>query len=417
MRVVLAPDSFKGSLTAHEVVEIWTQALAAVFPNATPLPFPMGDGGEGTLEVLCPDPKELRSYFVADPTGAIVSARWGLCPETPPTAVVEVAEVVGYGLVRGERNPYRFGTSGIGQLLRHFLDQGIRRVLFGLGGTATVDGGMGFLMALGARFFDASGQELPPVAASLFRVDRVDLTGLDPRLQECELVALVDVAAPLLGPEGAVFLYGPQKGVPQKDLDEFDRRMKRFAELLLRARGGAREDLPTHPGAGAAGGLGFALAFLGARLLLGADAIAERIGLPRAIADADFVLTGEGQSDAQTLQGKVPIAVARFAAAQGKPVFLLSGSLGEGANELLPYFACLQAAVSRPAPLGELLPRAAEDLYEAAVRLFHCISWREKAEAFGHRLPSTRTPLKPADLKTTDPFRRTMDSEVKVRGS
>ncbi|MBT9253905.1 MAG: glycerate kinase [Brockia lithotrophica] len=173
--------------------------------------------------------------------------------------------------------------------------------------------------------------------------------------------------------------------MPQKDLQELDRRMKRFATLLLRARAEAREDLLAFPGAGAAGGLGFALALLGARLFPGADTIAERIGLPRAIADADFVLTGEGQSDVQTLQGKVPIAVARLASAQGKPVFLLSGSLGEGANELLPYFACLQAAVARPTTLAELLPRAGEDLYEAAVRLFHCIARRENTGRLGQR--------------------------------
>ncbi|MBT9252798.1 MAG: glycerate kinase [Brockia lithotrophica] len=383
MRVVLAPDSFKGSLTAREVAEIWARALAAVLPAATALLRPMADGGEGTLDVLCPDPQNRRTQPVSGPTGEIVDARWGLCPEAPPTAVVEVAEVVGYSRVRGERNPYRFGTSGIGQLLRHILDRGIRRILIGLGGTATVDGGMGLLAALGAKFFDASGHELPPVAASLFRVDRVDLTGVDLRLRESELIALVDVSAPLLGPEGAVFLYGPQKGVPRKDLEDLDRHMKRFALLLLRARGEAPEDLLASPGAGAAGGLGFALALLGARLLPGAEAIAERIGLPRAIADADFVLTGEGQSDVQTLQGKVPIAVARLAAAQGKPAFLLSGSLGEGANALLPYFACLQTAVARPATFAELLPRAAEDLYEAAVRLFHCVVWREKTGTSG----------------------------------
>jgi len=388
VHVLLAPDAFKGSLSAQEVAEIWTRALAMVFPEATAILRPMADGGEGTLDVLCPHARNQRVHSVLDPTGEPILARWGLLSDKPLTAVIEVAEVVGYALSLNIRNPYTLGTSGVGILLRHILDQGIRRILIGLGGTTTVDGGLGMLTALGGKFWDATGCELPPVAASLSRIEHVDLSGLDPRLQESELIALADVTAPLLGSEGATVVYGPQKGVPPEDLEALDQYMERYALLLLRnlLEQNAKsslflrnpQELLAYPGTGAAGGLGFAFALLGAQLVPGAETIAKYIDLPRAIADADFVVTGEGQSDPQTLQGKVPLVVSRLAAARGKPTFLLSGSLGEGANALLPYFACLQTAVARPATLAEILPRAAEDLYEAAIRLFHCIAWRKK---------------------------------------
>ena len=366
MRIVIAPDSFKESLSAPEVAQALARGWAQVFPDAELLLRPMADGGEGTVDaVLAAGGGERRELTVQGSLGAPVRAHWGLLPDG--TAVLEMAAASGLHLVpRAGRDPSRASSHGTGELLRAALDAGARRIVLGLGGSATNDGGAGLLQALGARLLDAHGAPLPPGGAALAQLARLELADLDPRLLQVAVEVAADVDNPLCGPQGASAVFGPQKGASPAQVAALDAALAHFARIAASALG---VDHSGEPGVGAAGGLGFAArAFLGARMRPGLEWVAELGGLAEALQGAELVLTGEGRLDAQSLHGKTPVGVARLAAQAGVPVVALVGSLGEGYERA--YAAGIGAAFSlAPGPLSleEALAGTAREL-EARAR-------------------------------------------------
>lgn len=327
LQVLICPDSFKGSLSSPAVADAMAQGVRVVAPGARIVCIPMADGGEGTAERITRAlDGEWRSVKVHGPDGATVEASWGWIP-TQKMAVIEVASACGLNLVAPQqRDPWRFDTHGVGELLRHTLDLGAQKILIGLGGSGTNDAGTGMLSALGVRFLDMDGKSLVPTPDGLKTLDRVDFSQLDARLGQIELICLTDVDNPLTGPDGATAVFGPQKGLTASDITEMDARLGHIAHHIeasrkLRCATGA-------PGMGAAGGLGFALgAVLGATRQRGSEYLADLLGLDSAIETADLVLTGEGALDAQTAQGKVVAEVLRRARYFGKPVICIAGSV------------------------------------------------------------------------------------------
>ncbi|HTO19960.1 MAG TPA: glycerate kinase [Pseudomonas sp.] len=348
MKIVIAPDSFKGSLAAPQVAEAIARGWQAVFPAAECLLRPMADGGEGTVDaVLAAAGGERRTCTVSGPLGTPVEAHWGWLDDG--TAVIEMAAASGlHQVAADQRDIPRACSQGTGELIRQALDAGARHIILGLGGSATNDGGAGLLRALGVRLLDSAGQPLAPGGAALARLAEIDLSRLDPRLAQVPVLVAADVDNPLCGPHGASAVFGPQKGASPEQVRLLDAALTHYAERMAATLG---TDHSTEPGAGAAGGLGFAArALLGARFRPGIAVVAELCGLAEAVQGADLVITGEGRLDAQTLHGKTPLGVARIAHAAGVPVIALAGSLGEGYQRL--YAAGLSAAFSlAPGPI------------------------------------------------------------------
>ena len=366
MRIVIAPDSFKGSLSALAVAAAMERGVRSVYPDAEVVKVPVADGGEGTVEALVEATGgELRTERVRGPLGEPVEARWGVLGDRR-TAVVEMAAASGLPLVpRERRDPRVTSTFGTGELLRAALDAGLRRAVVGIGGSATNDGGAGMARALGVRFMDAFGAELPEGGASLARLARIDVAGLDPRLSAAEILVACDVDNPLTGPRGASAVYGPQKGATPDMVAELDGALRRYAEV---AREATSRDVASLPGAGAAGGLGAGLLFFTpARLRPGVEIVLEATGFEERVRGADLVLTGEGRTDFQTAMGKAPVGVAAAAKRHGVPVVCLSGGLGPGADDVLAKgIDALASAVPGPMTLEEAMAGGAA-LVEAAV--------------------------------------------------
>ncbi|UVM59240.1 glycerate kinase [Pseudomonas sp. B21-010] len=329
MKIVIAPDSFKDSLSAQGVADAIALGLAEVWPDAQLIKCPMADGGEGTVEsVLAACHGEWRHTRVRGPLGVAVEARWGWLAESR-TAIIEMAEASGLQLVPPEqRDACSSSTYGTGELIRAALDEGAGRVILAIGGSATNDAGAGAMQALGVVLLDVQGQPLPPGGLALANLSHIDLSDLDPRLARVSFEIAADVDNPLCGPHGASVIFGPQKGASASQVQALDRALGHFAEHCARA---LNKDVRDEPGSGAAGGLGFAAkAFLGAQFRTGVDVVAQLTGLAEAVNGADLVITGEGRFDAQTLRGKTPFGVARIARQHGVPVVVIAGTLGEG---------------------------------------------------------------------------------------
>jgi glycerate kinase len=336
MKIIIAPDSFKDSLSAQGVADAIAQGLAEVWPDAQLIKCPMADGGEGTVEsVLAACNGQWRRARVRGPLGAAVEARWGWLPDSG-TAIIEMAEASGLQLVPpGQRDACSSSTFGTGELIRAALDEGAGRVILAIGGSATNDGGAGAMQALGVALLDAQGQSLPPGGLALGKLARIDLSELDPRLAGVRFEIAADVDNPLCGPHGASAVFGPQKGASAEQVQQLDRALGHFAEHCAQA---LHRDVRDEPGSGAAGGLGFAAkAFLQAQFRTGVEVVAQLTGLAEAINGADLVITGEGRFDAQTLRGKTPFGVARIARRQGVPVVVIAGTLGEGYQALYEH--------------------------------------------------------------------------------
>ncbi len=328
MRIVIAPDSFKESLSAREVTAAIARGWCRVRGDDCLHLLPMADGGEGSCDAIhAAIGGAWIESRVCGPDLVPRVARWLLLPAAdgrPVTAVIEMAAASGLeGLAPERRNPRLTTTQGTGELVLAALDRGCRRIVLGIGGSATNDGGAGFATALGVRFLDAEGMELEPGGAALRRLARIDAEELDPRLAATAIQVACDVDNPLTGPRGASVVYGPQKGADPDMVSELDCSLAHYARILEAACG---RQLADCPGAGAAGGLGAALlAFTPARLLRGVDLVADLVGLDRAIAVSDLVITGEGSIDAQTAHGKCAWGVARRAHDSGVPVIALGG--------------------------------------------------------------------------------------------
>ena len=369
MNVLVAPDSFKGSLTALRVAEAIERGVRQVFPDARVVKVPIADGGEGTVDalVVATGGRVLESE-VTGPLGEPVRARWGVLGGGG-AAVIEMAAASGLPLVpRDRRDPRYTTTRGTGDLVRAALDAGLERLVVGIGGSATNDGGTGMARALGVRFLDAEGRDLPEGGAALARLSRIDLSGLDPRVRALDLMVACDVDNPLTGPRGASAVYGPQKGATPAIVAELDAALARYAEVARAATG---RDAATLPGAGAAGGLGAGLLFFTpARLRPGVEIVLETTRFDDLVKGADLVVTGEGRTDFQTAMGKAPVGVAAAAKRHGVPVVCLAGGLGEGADDVLAKGVdALASTVPGPMGLEEAVARGAGLVEAAAARM------------------------------------------------
>ena len=328
MKIVIAPDSFKESLTALEVAEAIEAGLKKVLPDAEYVKVPMADGGEGTVQSLV-DATEGRliSAEVRAPLGNKVRAEFGLSGDGR-TAIIEMAAASGLHLVPSEkRNPLHTTSYGTGELILAALDEGVEKIIVGIGGSATNDGGAGMLQALGALLLDANNQPIGAGGGCLQDLAAIDLSGLDKRLADVEIVVACDVDNPLCGEKGASAVFGPQKGATAEMVQALDSGLQHFAALAARDLG---LDIQSPAGAGAAGGMGGGVLLLpDARLQAGVKIVMEAVGLAEKVQDADLVITGEGRMDAQSVHGKTPIGVAHTAKAFGKPVIAIVGCLRE----------------------------------------------------------------------------------------
>ena len=368
MRVVVAPDKFKGSLSAPEAARAMARGVAAAVPAAAIDVVPMADGGEGTVEALVAATSgSSREAVVAGPLGEPVRARFGMLGDGH-TAVLEMATASGLALVpRDRRDPSRTSTRGTGELLLAAVEAGARRVVVGIGGSATNDGGAGLGQALGYRLLDAEGREIGPGGGALDRLAAIDASGRDPRLEGVEVAVACDVDNPLCGPRGASAVYGPQKGADPAMVAALDRNLDHLARVLERDLGVSVRDLP---GAGAAGGLGAGLvAFASGRLEPGIALVIRAVGLADRLRDADLCLTGEGALDASSAFGKTPIGVARLARSLGCPTIALAGMVGEGAAAVLEQgIDAFFSICPGPITLDEALARGATLLEHASAQ-------------------------------------------------
>lgn len=379
MRIVLAPDSFKGSLSAPEVCAALARGLLRAIPHAQIAMRPMADGGEGTLDAVLasvPTGAHRETARVTGAGGEPVEAAFGLLRhDGTDTAVIEVAQVVGITDAAAMRVPVRArSTRGLGELLRLLLDRGIRRFMVGLGGSSTNDGGSGLLAALGAELIGDSGAPVEATPEGLVRLARIAVTSFDARIAQCDIRIMSDVNNPLNGALGATAIFGPQKGVLAADVDAIDATLAAYARLAESAFGRSVAD---GPGAGAAGGLGFALQLVGGTMQSGAEVMCDLVGLDAALAQADWALTGEGRSDRQTLLAKAPFVVARHAAAHGVPVTLVSGSVDPSSLDALSaHFAGCFGLPDGPLELSACIAQAAALLEARAASLGRLIAAR-----------------------------------------
>lgn len=364
MKVLIAPQEFKGTLTAAQAGVAISRGFASVHDHAEIEVVPIADGGAGTVDVLLSAEEGVaQETRVTDPLGRPVLARWALI-DSGATAVIEMAAASGLTLVaRGERSPLTAHTYGTGELIRAALDASPTRILVGAGGSATCDGGVGAASALGVAFLDETGRHLPLGPKHLHRLAKIDRTGMDPRLKHVRLEVLTDVRNPLLGDEGTARVYGPQKGADPDQVDELDGLLRQLARV---AREGAPTATEAEAGAGAAGGLAFGLrSFCGAQLRRGFDVVSEALGLFAKVNECDLVLTGEGQLDTQTAYFKGPYALGRLAKMQKKRVVLFAGSMLGGSSGVRDAFDEVvvvgRGKIAEPA-------RAAQELEDAVTR-------------------------------------------------
>lgn len=374
VKIILAPDAFKESLTAKEVCQAMAAGISRVLPQAELIQVPMADGGEGTVQSLV---DATRGSFIECQVngpfpGHQVSARYGLLGDGQ-TAVIEMAAASGLQLVsEDQRNPWLTTTYGTGQLIVDALDHGVRRIIIGIGGSATNDGGAGMAQALGVRFLSDTGTEIMQGGGGLKDLVRIDLAGLDPRLQEVEIVVASDVTNPLTGPQGAAHVFARQKGADEAMVLALDQNLAHYARIIERDLG---LDVANQAGAGAAGGLGAGLlAFTGAHLEKGVDLVFDQVKLLEQARGADYIFTGEGGMDFQTKFGKAPQGVAKIGRQLGIPVIALAGNLGEGIECLYEEgMTAIFSVVSGPCMLSDALTNGAQNIQRTSENIARLI--------------------------------------------
>ncbi|NLB88763.1 MAG: glycerate kinase [Syntrophomonadaceae bacterium] len=372
MKIVIAPDSFKGSLTAKQVADAIETGIKKVDQDIEIIKVPVADGGEGTVEaILTSVGGEIIEATVKDPLLNDITASYGILKDEQ-TAVIEMAAASGLVLVpNSKRNPWFTTTYGTGQLFVDALDRGCRKFIVGLGGSATNDGGSGFLKALGVHFLDIDGNDTGYGGQSLVPIHTIDISKLDKRIQECEIIVACDVTNPLCGPHGASAVYGPQKGADPEMVNTLDKALYAYGKLLEKAFGIPVLEVP---GSGAAGGFGAALISLGAKLNPGIDIITKVAELEKKLIGADLVITGEGSIDFQTAFGKTPSGVAELANKFNIPVIALTGNIGERVEELYDKgFDSIFAICDGPMSLDESMSKAEKLLIETSERIIRLI--------------------------------------------
>lgn len=327
-KCVVVPDSFKGSLDSQEICQIAKESIHRFFPDCEVVALPVADGGEGTVECFLQAMEGRRvTIEVQGPFGEPVQASYAQLGET---AVVEMAQAAGLPMVEGRANPAKASTYGVGQLIRHAVEQGAKQVILGLGGSATNDGGCGCAAALGVRFLDDNKREFVPVGGTLERIREIDVSGARALLGSCGITAMCDIENPMHGPSGAAYIFGPQKGADEAMVCELDRQLRCLDQAINRCLG---LQVAQEKGAGAAGAFGAgALAFLNARLKPGIQAVLDIVGFEKHLQGADAVFTGEGKIDGQSLRGKVVIGVSQRAMKMGVPVYAVVGDVGDDAS-------------------------------------------------------------------------------------
>ena len=376
MKIILAPDSFKGSLTSLEVAEAMESGIRRALPDADCTRIPMADGGEGTVQsLLAAVGGELISCSVKGPAGQKVAAAYGMLADGG-SAVIEMAAASGLALVSGRsKNPLNTTSYGTGELIRDALDRGARKIILGIGGSATNDGGTGMAQALGVVFRDADGRIIREKGAGgmLHKIEAVDLTGLHAGLRRAQVLVACDVDNPLTGENGASRVFAPQKGADEAMVQTLDANLKHLAGVIERELG---VDVDRVPGAGAAGGMGAGLlVFAGAELQRGIEIISKATSIETHLRSADLVLTGEGSVDFQTAFGKTPAGIARLAAEYGVPVVAIGGGLADDAGEVFNHgIGGLEPAVARDMPLDEALANSREYIANAAERVIRLIT-------------------------------------------
>jgi glycerate kinase len=381
MRIVIAPDSFKGSLTAWEVAERIESGINQVWPEAEIVKIPIADGGEGTVQALVRTTQgTIVPMDVLGPLGLTTRAYFGILGDGS-TAVVEMAVASGLPLVpKDKRNPLITTTYGTGQLIKGALDKGCKKLIIGIGGSATNDGGAGMAQALGVKLLDAQGRELGFGGGQLPKLATIDHRGIDPRIADVDIVVACDVDNPLCGGRGASAVYGPQKGATVDMVGELDAALYHYSEIIERDLG---KDVRDMPGAGAAGGLGAGLiAFLGAKLRPGIDIVLEATDFLTKVSTADLVITGEGKMDHQTACGKAPVGVARVAKQFGVPVIAIAGGIGDDADVLCDHgIDAFIDIIPYPMELEEAMKRGEFLLERATVRAIRMLQVGRKLGA------------------------------------
>lgn len=329
-KIIVTPDSFKGTMSSIEVCNIIEEGIKNIRPEMEVVKIPIADGGEGTIDAfLCALGGTRVHVKVKGPFFDEIEAFYGILPDGR-TAVIEMAAASGLPLAGERKNPCTTTTYGTGQLIADALDKGCRTIIMGLGGSATNDGGVGMAAALGVKFMDVNGNEIPLNGEGLELLYRIDLSGRDKRLDECKFMAACDVDNPLYGRNGAAYIYAAQKGADQPMIEYLDKNLKHYSDVLFEQLGA---DIGEIPGAGAAGGLGAGLiAFTGSELKPGIKIILDTVNFDSIISDADLIITGEGKIDGQSLRGKVPIGVAERAKSRNIPVIALVGDIGDDAD-------------------------------------------------------------------------------------
>ncbi|WP_313053219.1 glycerate kinase [Atlantibacter hermannii] len=362
MKIVIAPDSWKESLSALEVATAIEDGFRQIFPDAEVVKIPMADGGEGTVEAMVAATQgRIVTLSVTGPLGEPVEAFYGLSGDDKQ-AFIEMAAASGLESVPTARRDPRITTSwGTGELIRHALDAGVRHIIIGLGGSATNDGGAGMVQALGAGLLDAQGEQIAGGGEALSQLERIDTRRLDPRLAECRIEVACDVTNPLTGEEGATAVFGPQKGATPEMVRQLDEALTHYGKIIERD---LDKSVLTLKGGGAAGGMGVALyAFCGAELRQGVEIVTEALSLDAAVRHADLVITGEGRIDSQTIHGKVPIGVARVAKRYDIPVIGIAGSLTTDVGVVYDHgLDAIFSVIPRICTLDEALENAADNL-------------------------------------------------------
>ncbi len=384
MRIIIAPDSFKGSVSAVGTANAIEKGIRQVFQEAEIIKLPIADGGEGTVEALVTSTAgQIIEQNVVGPLGDMVKTFWGIMGDGE-TAVMEMAAASGLPLVpQGKRDPSITTTYGTGELIKAALDRGLRKIILGIGGSATNDGGSGVAQALGVKFLDASGQELPYGGGALANLDHVDISGIDVRLRDTTIMVACDVDNPLCGPKGAAAVYGPQKGATPEMVAQLDDALRHFAGKVQKVTG---RDVAEYPGAGAAGGLGAGLLFFtNAKLRPGVEIVLEAAGFEDVVKSAQLVITGEGCTDFQTAFGKAPVGVAKLAKKYNVPVLCIAGGLGQGHEDVLEQgIDGLTSIVPGPMTLDECMECGEELIEKGTERLCQIIKVGMQMEGKTH---------------------------------
>lgn len=372
-KVVLIPDSFKGTMSSSEICAILSQRLAAHYPGCQAVSIPVADGGEGTVDAFLEALSGERvTVKVKGPYQEEIDAFYGIIRGN--TAVIEMAAAAGLPMVENRKNPAVTTTYGVGELILHAVQQrGCKQVIVGLGGSCTNDGGCGAAAALGVKFTDAQGQAFLPTGATLERIAKIDISAARENLAGCHITVMCDIDNPMYGETGAAYIFGPQKGADEAMVKELDRQLRCLSQAIIENLG---RDVSALPGAGAAGAMGAGIvAFLGGELKQGIDTVLDTVGFEQIISDADLILTGEGKIDSQSIRGKVVIGIARRAKPAGVPVVAIVGDIGEGVEPAYELGVTAIFSINNVAvPFEKARLRSKQDLAATADNLFRLLS-------------------------------------------